>query len=1176
MQPRRFDYYLGIHEPSWLNHHDDVPKFISAARLDRIVSRDDQWPYRCVDQYAIDSGAYSALTNDKNRWTPWWLPAETYASKILSFATDTGRPPDFVAPQDWPCEPQVRAGTGMTVREHQDETLRNYLFLADEWPWLPWIPVLQGWDPDDYRVHERMYLDAGVDLAAMKRVGIGSICRRGHVPEIVEVIEQFAESGYQLHGFGIKITALPVIGHLLRSADSMAWSYDARYPYPGTRLDGCTHPGNCSNCYRYALSWRRRVLATVPTNTEEPVMPATKTPTVPKLRLNPYRGADAVLGADVVGGETIMCPKSGCSRKVKTRKTDGKIGAHKIYGSQTCDLAGQPVPADVMVDVMSRREAAAAAAKAERAKLFESVDDLFEKLTSGAALTPQIVVSDAALPRIYSGDEAWPRRTHPAAAQEKRVDQLAPHDVIACDADRVAPLFVWHITEIADEPGSSSQDGTKRYMVRGTRDGERPGEDHEMWGSTKVTVVPSGMRGWGPGEFDLHSKPKINLKHDGPWLRVSKITWGGVYVREQKPIVAWSDIYQYLAYDVTYTRPGDQQLSRAMEDARSYYGYDGGPHEFKATFVGSLRCRTCLGSIRNKEHTGILNADFEGFEKIRMDLLSPQQTNAGRQYGGDHLDRYVRGVPLVRYDRDIDQQWTFVCPIDSCGGLWFGWSTVRALRSGWLRHCAEKHEENLGKAAMWPSGWTPAWDYAEHPVEPDIHFEIDAGITTDTDTLRRSARVEVHEPKDDPSWEKLIARFEDEGRSMHVDPADQGKGIRYSLRTIQFNEGITAAKALKVALERAGIPARDVKIYQSDNPTRYPLAEVLATAWPPYEMQLSTGTIKDPARTVLHLDKKAMSELLHETRQAESGRVKAVVVNDFTGKAIVIGPFDTPDAAHRWWGRSLNKLKNDARTHMLVLPYDGQAESKPAVRAEPKVTVVADPLFDLDSFVAEMTGPVGDMIDLEAFLADMAGGPGRADTRTLDELLGEWPVDRQREQKDEAKRILAEYRPGSGQQVEALWAMGVLRLSHGYWIHANWHASHQNGVLPAGPYGVGLDGGRYLTGDRGGFTLYPQYPGTGKAKKSVQWVTENGWDQILGLLCLRPTKTRPAVPEHVVDLLDEAIAMREAATPGRGASQHDVGWEPRGSKAEGDARFAAEQRTVAVGCEVWHSIRPKN
>jgi hypothetical protein len=104
-----------------------------------------------------------------------------------------------------------------------------------------------------------MYADAGVDLAAAGRVGVGSICRRAHLPEIVEVVQQFAESGYALHLFGVKLTALPLVGRWARSADSMAWSATARWGR--IRLPECTHRGDCRNCYRYASAWRRHVLA---------------------------------------------------------------------------------------------------------------------------------------------------------------------------------------------------------------------------------------------------------------------------------------------------------------------------------------------------------------------------------------------------------------------------------------------------------------------------------------------------------------------------------------------------------------------------------------------------------------------------------------------------------------------------------------------------------------------------------------------------------------------------------------------------------------------------------------------------------------------------------------------------------------------------------------------------
>src|SRR5256885_16913365 len=87
-------------------------------------------------------------------------------------------PPDFVAIQDWPCEPAARARTGLTVREHQRATLDSYLYLSEQFPMVPWIPVLQGWAAWEYEEHAELYQRAGVDLAACRRVGLGSGCRR--------------------------------------------------------------------------------------------------------------------------------------------------------------------------------------------------------------------------------------------------------------------------------------------------------------------------------------------------------------------------------------------------------------------------------------------------------------------------------------------------------------------------------------------------------------------------------------------------------------------------------------------------------------------------------------------------------------------------------------------------------------------------------------------------------------------------------------------------------------------------------------------------------------------------------------------------------------------------------------------------------------------------------------
>ena len=82
--------------------------------------------------------------------------------------------------------------------------------------------------------------------------------------EIVDIVTSVAGRGIGLHGFGVKTLGLRKLKDLLSSADSMAWSTDARYLKSGP-LPGCAHgvggKGNCANCPIYALRWREKLLA---------------------------------------------------------------------------------------------------------------------------------------------------------------------------------------------------------------------------------------------------------------------------------------------------------------------------------------------------------------------------------------------------------------------------------------------------------------------------------------------------------------------------------------------------------------------------------------------------------------------------------------------------------------------------------------------------------------------------------------------------------------------------------------------------------------------------------------------------------------------------------------------------------------------------------------------------
>jgi hypothetical protein len=242
-------FYLGAHQPHWLPRAG-FPLFVSHRQLSR---KRTLHPAAC--RWALDSGGFTELSLNGR----WLLPAQDYAAAVAAYQDQIGLL-DFAAPQDWMCEPFILDRTGLSVREHQERTVANYLDLRRCAPGLPFIPVLQGWTLADYLCCADLYRQAGVNLAALPRVGLGSVCRRQSTAEITTIITVLSGLGLRLHGFGVKTGGLSRYGHLLTSADSMAWSYAARRQLP---LPGCTGHKNCANCLVFATRWRSRVLATL-------------------------------------------------------------------------------------------------------------------------------------------------------------------------------------------------------------------------------------------------------------------------------------------------------------------------------------------------------------------------------------------------------------------------------------------------------------------------------------------------------------------------------------------------------------------------------------------------------------------------------------------------------------------------------------------------------------------------------------------------------------------------------------------------------------------------------------------------------------------------------------------------------------------------------------------------
>lgn len=209
-------FFIGLHQPSDAQHFDAA--FISVNRL-----RNRKAPFKAGD-WVMDSGAFTEVSMHGGYRTP----VESYAAEIRRWSRN-GNLLAAVA-QDYMCEPFIVHKTGLSVAEHQRLTIERYDALARcDVGGVYVMPVLQGYDPEDYAACLRAYGDR---LAPGMWVGVGSVCKRnGNKNAIWAVLSTIHDErpDLRLHGFGLKVTSLssPIIRSLLWSADSMAWCFAA-------------------------------------------------------------------------------------------------------------------------------------------------------------------------------------------------------------------------------------------------------------------------------------------------------------------------------------------------------------------------------------------------------------------------------------------------------------------------------------------------------------------------------------------------------------------------------------------------------------------------------------------------------------------------------------------------------------------------------------------------------------------------------------------------------------------------------------------------------------------------------------------------------------------------------------------------------------------------------------
>ena len=246
------EYFVGTDD---FQRAHKVNAMISANALVRIKNGALQIrkaPIR-AGRWMMDSGAFSQVT----KYGDFIMSPEDYVRIAVRFQ-DCGDLACIVT-QDYMCEPHVIGmlqdmGKEASIRIHQRKSVERYKQIVVEAERqglkVPVMPVLQGWEVEDYIEHwnwlcavNRQLGRKGKTVEAFgwnhnqpRWIGVGSTCKRNKNPEVVSQILDalpwdFINSyDVRIHLFGYKTTGLKSdrIKDRIYSADSFAYDFTNR------------------------------------------------------------------------------------------------------------------------------------------------------------------------------------------------------------------------------------------------------------------------------------------------------------------------------------------------------------------------------------------------------------------------------------------------------------------------------------------------------------------------------------------------------------------------------------------------------------------------------------------------------------------------------------------------------------------------------------------------------------------------------------------------------------------------------------------------------------------------------------------------------------------------------------------------------------------------------------
>jgi len=185
-------------------------------------------PPKCAKVLFVDSGGFGTIYAH-GRYKKTDLQYLAYVKK---------HKPRYFALRDYCCEPEVLRKWNRTVRQHIHMTLDHHLRLLDLVEKISVesqpVPVLQGWELDDYLYCLDLFREHGLINGRFDLLGLGTICRKVNLKSCKSILLRLREeipSKIKLHGFGVKLSFLKdlAVWNALYSVDTVAYDFISRW-----------------------------------------------------------------------------------------------------------------------------------------------------------------------------------------------------------------------------------------------------------------------------------------------------------------------------------------------------------------------------------------------------------------------------------------------------------------------------------------------------------------------------------------------------------------------------------------------------------------------------------------------------------------------------------------------------------------------------------------------------------------------------------------------------------------------------------------------------------------------------------------------------------------------------------------------------------------------------------